>query len=105
MSLVNPEYSEVFVISDSATVVFSGPCLLRGIWGNLDGDGATLKFYDGISGTASNSLKFNVLSDAAASIDMFNTVFRTGIAYDATGSTTGVHVHICYAPVKGWHSP
>lgn len=105
MSLVVPEYSKVFTISDSATVVFAGPCVLRGIWGNLDGDGATLKFYDGISSTTSDSLKFNVLSDAAAFIEMFNTAFTTGLSYDATGSTTGVHVHICYTPLKGWHSP
>ena len=105
MSLVVPEYSEVFTISNTATVIFSGGCILKGIWGNLDGAGATLKFYDGISGTGSNSLKFSLLSEGASYLDMFNTVFKTGLAYDATGSTTGVIAHICYAPLKGWHSP
>lgn len=105
MSLVIPEWSNVSRISDTATVIFAGPCIIKGIFGDLDGAGATLKFYDGISGTASNSLKFSVLSSGDASMDMFNTAFTTGLAYDATGSTTGVHVHIAWVPTGGWYRP
>lgn len=108
MSLVIPEYSEMLAISDTATVVFAGPCILKGFSGEVDGEGANLKFYDGVSGTASNSLKFEFRSDFPTTLsfqDMHNTIFRRGLAYDATGSTTGVYVFIHYVPLKGWHSP
>lgn len=111
MSLVIPEWSEIAAVSTTAQVIYSGPCVLKGIHGhswNANTALSVLKLYDGISGTASNDLKLrfdDTVLGTNGNIKTYNQAFRTGLYYEISGSATDAYMLLFYAPLKGWPIP